>query len=194
MNNSGGHMSVQNDSKRLLWKIFAVCLIAIFWPPLVQADLQIDINRELLRKSSADKSRSNYEKLFVYRCETIANTIGFSDTASGRATKYSCDEPGVGIAFYAGPDLGKHSPEKVGKHFKDELAKHGMISEVFIQDNGEYGSSMGFYINGESWLPQPIDPLEATEKIKFIAAEAKLILLTDGRIKELPRAVDLKPQ
>lgn len=172
--------------------ICAVLLIALLWPLSVQADLQIDVNRALLRESASDTSRSDYEKLFTYRCETIANTIGFSDTPTGRATKYSCDEPGVGIAFYAGPDLGKHPPEKIAQYFKDELAGYGMISEVFIKTGHEYGSSMAFYINGDSWLPLPVDPLEGAKQIEALAAEAKLILFTDGRIKKLPRSANLK--
>ncbi len=50
--------------------------------------------------------------------------MGFSDTPSGRATQHSCDKPEIGIALYAGKDLGKHPPEKVGQYFKSELAKH----------------------------------------------------------------------
>lgn len=183
-------MCVWNNPKYVHWKIIAVLVIAVLWVSPVQADLKLDINRALLREAAPDTSRTDHEKLFVYRCETIEKTIGFSKTPTGQATKYSCEEPAVGIAFYAGADLGKHPPEKVGKHFQDELAKHGMRSEIFIKHDHEYGSSMGFYINGDSWLRLPIDPLEATKKIEALAAEAKLILFTDGRIKELPRTVN----
>jgi hypothetical protein len=185
-------MKARSPSVSLLWPC-GFLMMLVLWTAPAWADLQIDINRILLKESAADTSRTDHEKLFVYRCETIAKTIGFSGTPTGKATKYSCDQPAVGIAFYAGSDLGKHPPEKIGQHFKDELAKHGMKSEFFIKHGHEYGSSMGFYINGESWLSQPIGPLEATKKIKALAAEAKLILLTDGRINKLPRSVDLIP-
>lgn len=178
-------MKARSISVSLLWPCSFLLMVAL-WAVPVWADLQIDINRILLRESAADTSRTDHEKLFVYRCETIAKTIGFSGTPTGQATKYSCDETAVGIAFYAGSDLGKHPPEKVGQHFKDELAKHGMKSEVFIKHGHEYGSSMGFYINGESWLSDPVRPSKGVEMIEALAAEAKLILLTDGRIKEWP--------
>ena len=181
-------MGVRNYSKYLWWKIIAVFVIAALWVSSVQADLKLDINRALLREAAPDTSRTDHEKLFVYRCETIEKTIGFSETPTGRATKFSCEEPAVGIAFYAGADLGKHPPEKVGKYFQDELAKHGMNSEVFIKHDHDYGSSMGFYINGDSWLRDPVRPSKGVEMIEALAAEAKLILLTKGRITEWPKA------
>ncbi|SEN38615.1 hypothetical protein [Nitrosomonas marina] len=160
-------------------------LIALLWPLSVQADLKEDIDRAIIKGNAADTSRTDHEKLFVYRCESIAKAIGFSETASGRATKYSCDQPGVGIALYAGSDLGDHSPESIGTYFKSELTKYGMNAQVFIQDNGNYGSSMGFYINGDSWLNEPVRPSRGVELIEALAAEAKLILFKRGRIQTL---------
>ncbi|MCP5274894.1 MAG: hypothetical protein H6936_08615 [Burkholderiales bacterium] len=180
-------MKSRSFSACLPWAICGIFLVAILWVLPVQADLKEDIDRAIIRGNATDTSRTDHEKLFVYRCESIARAIGFSDTPTGRATKYSCDKPGVGIAFYAGSDLGKHPPEKVGQYFKDELAKYGMISEVFIKHGHEYGSSMAFYINGDSWLPLPVDPLEGTKQIEALAAEAKLLLFKYGRITELPR-------
>lgn len=179
-------MKARSPLVSLLWSCNFL-MMAVLWIVPAWADLQIDVNRVLLRESAADTSRTDHEKLFVYRCETIAKTIGFSDTPTGRANKYSCDEPAVGIAFYAGSDLGKHPPEKIGQHFKDELAKHGMKSEVFIKHGHEYGSSMGFYINGHSWLSDPVRPSKGVEMIEALAAESKLILFKKGRITELPR-------
>ena len=109
-------MKARSTSVSLLSPCSFSMMVAL-WAVPVWADLQIDINRILLRESAADTSRTDHEKLFVYRCETIAKTIGFSGTPTGQATKYSCDVPAVGIAFYAGSDLGKHPPEKVGQHF-----------------------------------------------------------------------------
>ena len=183
-------MKSRSFSACLPWPVCGILLLVLLWAFPVQADLQVDVNRILLRESASDTSRSDYEKLFTYRCETIATTIGFSDTPTGRATQYSCNKPGVGIAFYAGSDLGKHPPEKVGQYFKDELAKYGMISEVFIKHGHEHGSSMASYINGDSWLPLPVDPLEGTKQIEALAAEAKLLLFKYKRITELPRTAN----
>lgn len=173
-------------SAYLPWPVCGILLLAVLWVFPVQADLKEDIDRAIIRGNAANTSRTDHEKLFVYRCESIAKAIGFSETASGRATKYSCDQPGIGIAFYAGSDLGKHPPEKIAQYFKNELAEYGMISEVFIKHAHEHGSSMAFYINGDSYLSDPVRPSEATKLIEAIAAEAKLILLTKGRIKEWP--------
>ena len=183
-------MIQEQDEGSKLFNIFAVAMrvlvMALLWVVPAWADLKEDIDRAIIRGTAADTSRTEHEKLFVYRCESIAETIGFSDTPTGRATKFSCDEPAVGIAFYAGPDLGKHPPEKVGQHFKDELAKHGVKSEIFIKHGHEYGSSMGFYINGDSWLSDPVRPSKGVDMIEALAAEAKLILFKKGRIIELP--------
>lgn len=131
--------------------------------------------------------RDDYEKMFVYRCETIAETIGFADTPTGKATKYSCDQPAIGIALYAGKDLGEHKPEKVVQYFIDEIAKYGLNAESFIKHDHLSGSFMVFYINGESYLRDPIDPLSAIDLIEGLAAEAKLLLYTAGKFTEWPQ-------
>ena len=154
----------------------------------VLADLQTNEAAAILRAAKHDTSLTDHEKLFVYRCDMIRKYAGFPDTPSGNATKHSCDRPEIGIAFFAGSDLGKHSPEKIANYFKTELAKHRIKAEVFIQDNWEYGSALGFYVNGESWLKNPIPPSQAVEKIEALAAEAILILYTKGRINEWPKS------
>lgn len=131
--------------------------------------------------------RSKYEKMFVYRCETIEETIGFADTPTGKATEYSCAGPNIGIALYAGRDLGKHSPEKVGQYFVDEIAKFGMTAKMFIKHDHPHGSSMAFYINGESYLRDPVRPSEALKLIEAVAAESKLLLYVAGKIPEIPK-------
>ena len=166
-----------------LWLL--VCLVV----SPAYADLRLDEVRAILKAAKANKTLTDHEKLFVYRCKTIAKYLGFSDTPTGRATKYSCDIPAVGIAFYAGKDLGKHPPEKIAQYFKDELAKHNVKAEVFIKRGHAHGSSMGFYINGESWLREVKRPSEAVKMIEFLAAETKLILFTKGRIKEWPKSI-----
>jgi len=171
------------------WQIKAtltVCLVV--WAleaPLSQADLTTDIDGAILAGLRHDTSLTKKEKLFTYRCESIERTIGFSETPTGQATKYSCDVAGVGIALYAGKDLGKHPPEKVGQYFVDALAKEGVKAKVFIKPDHEFGSSMAFYINGDSWRDEPVDPLKGTELIEFLAAESKLLLFADGRTKTL---------
>ena len=65
-------------------------------------------------------------------------------------TKYSCDVAGVGIAIYAGADLGKHSPEKVGQYFIDKLLEEGLKAEMHIEHNYAHGTGMEFFVNGES--------------------------------------------
>lgn len=166
-----------------LWLL--VCLVTL----PVYADLKTDIDQQIINKSAEDKTLTNQEKLFDHRCDMIAKYLGFSDTPTGKATKYSCDVPAVGIAFYAGKDLGKHPPEKIAQYFKDELAKYNVKAEIFIKHDHEYGSSMGFYINGDSWLRKPKRPSEAVKEIEALAAETKLLLFTKGRIKEWPKAI-----
>ena len=119
-----------------------------------------------------------------YRCEVLIKLGSFSKTVTGKATEFSCQKPAIGIALYAGKDLGKHSPEKIAQYFKDELAKHNVKAEVFIKHNHEYGSSMTFYINGDSWLKKAVGALEAVDMIEGLAAEAKLVYFTNGQIKE----------
>ncbi|GAB5451155.1 MAG: hypothetical protein Hals2KO_14830 [Halioglobus sp.] len=150
-----------------------------------RADLTTDIDGAILAGLRHDTSLTKKEKLFTYRCESIERTIGFSETPTGQATKYSCDVAGVGIALYAGADLGKHPPEKVGQYFVDALAKEGVRAKVFIKPDHEFGSSMAFYINGDSWRDDPVDPLKGVDLIKFLAAESKLILFADGRIEKI---------
>ncbi len=153
---------------------------------VVLADLQVNEAAAILKASKSETSLTDHEKLFVYRCDMIRNYMGFPKTPTGQATKHSCEKPEIGIAFFAGSDLGSHSPDKIGNYFKAELSKYHINAEVFIQDNWQHGSSMGFYINGESWLKEPVRPSQAVEKIETLAAEALLILYTKGRIQEWP--------
>ena len=166
-----------------LWLL--ACLVAL--PSY--ADLKTDVDQLIINKSAEDKTLTNQEKLFDHRCDMIAKYLGFSDTPTGKATKYSCDVPAVGIAFYAGKDLGKHPPEKITQYIQNELSKHNVKSKAFIKHNHNHGSSVAFYINGESWLTMPLDPLESVKKVEALAAETKLILFTAGRIKTWPKSV-----
>lgn len=162
-------------------------LVLIIHSGVALADLQSDQDRAILIASKADMTLTKVEKISTHRCEMIEKYLGFADSTMGRAIKHSCDMPEIGISLYAGNDLGEHSPEKVAQYFKGELAKHSMKAEVFIKSDHEYGTSMGFYINGGSWLRTPVDPLKGAELIEAMAAEAILILYTEGRISEWPK-------
>ena len=172
------------------WRIKAtstVCLVVLaLAATLSQADLTTDIDGAILAGLRHDTSLTKKEKLFTYRCESIERTIGFSETPTGQATKYSCDVAGVGIALYAGEDLGKHPPDKVGQYFVDALAKEGVRAKVFIKPDHEFGSSMAFYIDGDSWRDDPVRPSEGLELLEFLTAESKLILYAHGRIDKIP--------
>jgi len=165
--------------KGTYWVCFALWIVLA---APVYADLDTAINRAILKATAEDTTRTDRDKLFENRCETIAATVGFENDVTGAARKFSCDELGVGIALYAGADLGKHSPEKVGQYLVDALAKEGLKAKVFIKDDHDYGTGVGFYINGRSWLRESVDPVKGIEMLEGITAEAKLILLTDGRV------------
>ena len=125
-----------------------------------------------------------------YRCEVLIKLGGFSKTVTGKATEFSCQKPSIGIALYAGKDLGGNPPEKIAKYFQHELKKLGVKSEVFIKKNHEYGTSMAFYINGDSWLKEAITPRKAVEMVDGLAAEAKLVYFTNGQIKKWPKSTE----
>lgn len=160
------------------------CVVCILYAGIGHAHLDTKMNRAILAATAEDKTRTDKQKLFENRCQTIVDRVGFEEGVTGAARKFSCDVIGVGITLYAGADLGKHSPEEVGQHFVDALAKEGLQSEVFIKHGHEYGSSMAFYINGETWLDESVDPLSAIKKVDTLIAEANLILLKRGRIQE----------
>ena len=173
---------------RYVIKLIAITVLfvsATFQPQTWAGDLDAVFNKSILDALAHDNSRTGKEKLFDNRCQTIRETVGFEDNIDGQAREYSCDVDGIGITLYAGEDLGHHKPETVAKHFTDYLTnKRGLPAKVFIQDDHPYGTTMAFYINGSSWLFQPINPLEGIEKLDALAAEAKLILLTDERVSK----------
>ena len=145
-------------------------------------DLQTQHDRAILDAASDLTRLSKREKLFVYRCQIMRELLGFENNPTGKAQAYSCNETGVGIAFYAGNDLGKHPPEKIARLFRDGLAEYKVPARVFVKHGHQHGSSMAFYINGESWLREPVRPSKGYEMIEALAAETNLILLKRGRI------------
>jgi len=166
---------------------FILLLLGLTHSGFLWADLKRDEAIALLRAAKAEKNLTDQEKLGRYRCDMISKYLGFKDTVIGKARKYSCNTPEIGVALYAGEDLGDHSPEKVAQYFKDEFTKNNINAEVFIQKNHPYGTSMGFYINGESLIRNPVDPLKGIEILKGMAAEALLILYTEKRISTWPK-------
>ncbi len=163
-------------------------MILFAFPYSAFAHIDTEINRQILTATKSDTSRTDKDKLFTNRCDTIKQYVGFEESISGQAREYSCNYTGVGIALYAGSDLGKHSPESVGQYFISELKKRGVSAQFFIKPDHEYGSSMAFFIDGRTWLLEPINPLEGIKDIDFLANETKLLLLKGGRITEWPKS------
>ena len=172
-----------------IWKLIAKLVLTLCIAAHAHSDefksLDADINKGILEALEHDTSRTGTEKLFENRCQTIRETVGFEDSVHGQARKYSCDIAGIGITLYAGEDLGHHKPETVAKHFTNYLTnKRGLPAKVFIKHDHTHGTSMAFYINGRTWMYEPVSPLEGIEKLKFLGDEAKLILFTQNRIPE----------
>lgn len=144
--------------------------------------LDMALASELLSASKQDQSMNKHEKLFVHRCATIEKYLGFKKTPIGHAMKYSCTAPVVGVALYAGGDLGDHSPEDIAKYIEASFAKNGMKAKVFIDKKHEHGSSVAMMMGGGSHLYNPVGPLDAIKSIKSFASEAKLIYFKDKKI------------
>lgn len=89
----------------------------------------------------------------------------------------------MGIALYAGADLGKHSPESVAQWFETLFKKHDINAKVFIKRNVETASRMAFYASGTSLLNEPVNPVQAINKAKFLVAESKLIFFVNFQIQ-----------
>ncbi len=153
--------------------------------------LDLALASELLEASKSDQSISKHDKLFTKRCEVIDKYLPPTSTPIGKAMVYSCTAPAVGVAFYAGKDLGQHSPDKIAKYIEASFAKNGMLAKVFIESEHRHGSSVAMMMNGGSHLYNPMNPLEAIKNIESFAAEAKLIYFTDKKIspKELEKWV-----
>lgn len=109
-------------------------------------------------------------------------SIGFDDTVLGLTLEYSCSAPVVGVIFYAGNDLGKHSPEKIAAYMKTEFEKNGVLAKVFIKENREHGSSSSFLVRGGRKVMNPVDPLSAIKNIEDFVANIKLVFFADKLI------------
>lgn len=88
------------------------------------AKLSLDtvLGAKLLKAAEPETSLTVDEKLNVYRCTMVKKYLGFEDTILGNALAYSCSKPVVGVVFYAGNDLGQHSPEKIANYIKSKFS------------------------------------------------------------------------
>lgn len=140
------------------------------------------LGNELLKAAAQDKTLSDKEKLFKYRCSMIKKYLTLTDTPTHKAVSHSCSDAVVGVSFYVGDDLGKHSPEKIAVHIENEFAKHGVSAKVFFRENKPYASRIAFMMKGGSFLYEPTDPISAINSIKSFAAEMKLLYFRDKDI------------
>lgn len=157
-------------------------VFCLFVTPAWADNLSAYLAAEILKASRHDTSLTDHEKLFEHRCDMIKKYVGYDNTPMSQAIRYSCSDLVIGIVFYAGSDLGKHSPEKVAQHFKDKLAYYGMTSEVFIKHAHNAGSSMAFFVNGEPYKGDPVGPLEAMKLLDALSADARLTYFDNGQI------------
>lgn len=153
------------------------------------------LGAQLLQAMGGEITDSDYQKLSFNRCDAIKKHQGFSESPLGEAIHYSCKGLVIGIAFYAGDDLGKHAPEKVAQLFRKKLSEQNMTSDVFVKQNHRHGSVMAFFINGESYHYDWVGPLHALETLEGLSAEARLFFLKNKQItsKELEHWVKGNP-
>jgi len=144
--------------------------------------LDIILGAQLLKAAKENTILSVNEKLNVYRCQMVKKYIGFDDTPLSQALKYSCSAPVVGVVFYAGKDLGHHSPEKIADYIKKEFSKYGMVARVFINVEHEFSSSVAYIIGGGKEVFDPVSPAKAIKNIKGFAADMKLVFFADKLI------------
>lgn len=140
----------------------------------------------VLRASKAETSISDADKLMARRCEMLTKYVGFKDTPMGKAMKYSCDAPQIGIAFYAGPDLGDYPPEQIERVFLDRIGDRGLKAKVFTDLEHEHGSSVVFFVHGDTYLRNAVDPVEALSEVKNLINETKLIFMAYRLVTKWP--------
>ena len=147
-----------------------------------ETSLDIVLGAKLLKAAKANTSLTVDEKLNVYRCEMVKRYLGFEETALGQAIKYSCTAPVVGVVFYIGDDLGKHSPEKIVNHIETVFSQHGMQAKVFINHQQSYSSSVAYIVDGGKEVFDPVPPVQAIKQIKSFSADMKLVFFADKLI------------
>ena len=131
----------------------------------------------------------------------IAQSVKFaSNPARGdnivtRAGDYSAGRNVVGIAISAGADIPKHvSLQQVGERAQQELKKFGVDSEYFVEKNPrpDAGTSIAYFINGDSWSKNPMHYREGISKAKSVATDALFTfsynILRDKNVASAPQA------
>lgn len=92
----------------------ALLLTAASGTYAAQYSFQAQLSAKLLRAARHDTSLSDKEKLTTHRCAMIEKYYMIGSTrALDQAIKASCRNLMIGVALYAGDDLGKHYPEKL---------------------------------------------------------------------------------
>ncbi len=176
------------NMKNFKWIGVVLGMILMIFAPQSQAqDLQALLNAQVTKAAKHDTRLSRMEKLFEKRCEMIEKYLGFKDDPMGKAMEYSCQEPQIGIAFYAGPDLGDYPPSHIERVFLDRIGDEGLKAKVFTDLKHEHGSNVVFFINGETYLKDPVDPVKALEQVKYLVAEAKLIFISRKQVDVWPQ-------
>lgn len=148
---------------------------------VAHADLREALAAELLEASKSDNSMSKKEKLITQRCIAVKRYLVEDKSALRQALYYSCTAPVVGVAFYAGNDLGQHSPEKISAYIEDEFARNGVQAKVFITKH-KAGSTVALISRGGNFLYNPTDPVSAIKSIKSFSSEIKLAYFADKLI------------
>ncbi len=131
----------------------------------------------------------------------IAQSVKFaSNPARGdnivtRAGDYSAGRNVVGIAISAGADIPKHvSLQQVGERAQQELKKFGVDSEYFVEKNPrpDAGTSIAYFINGDSWSKNPMHYREGINSAKSVATDALFTfsynILRDKNVASAPQA------
>lgn len=111
----------------------------------------------------------------------ITQSVQFSsnpargDNIVTRAGDYSKGREVVGIAISAGADIPPGvTLQQVGERAKQELAKFGVESEYFVHKNPrpDAGTSIAYFIDGDSWSKNPLSYREGISKAKAVATDA----------------------
>ncbi|TDF41313.1 hypothetical protein EYS14_00160 [Alteromonadaceae bacterium M269] len=144
--------------------------------------LEALLDSDLLKAALSDETLTKHEKLITRRCYTIEKHLKPSDTPTSQAVQYSCTAPVVGVAFYAGDDLGEHNPDKIAAYIKNEFDKYGVMARVFIKYDHEYGSSIAYLMSGGRKVMHKPNIIDGIKGIETFVAEMKLIFFKDKKI------------
>lgn len=162
--------------------ILGLCMVMSF-PAF--AGIQAALDGQILDAAKAKSRLSDQDILFDRRCEMIEKYLGYDDTAMSRAMHYSCQGMQIGIAFFVGPDLDDYPPERIRQAYIERFDALGLPAEVFIDDQYQHGTNMVFFIKGECFLPERIDPVDALDQLTTISSNAKMMFIEAGWTKKV---------